>query len=59
MKEPVYKYNESDLNQLLKKLQENPPSEIDLDSMGGYGIVTKIHVSKSGTFTGTWTCFLW
>ena len=49
MKEPVYKYNESDLNQLLRELQENPPSEIDLDSMGGYeSVVAKFMLARAG-----------
>jgi hypothetical protein len=49
MQEPLYKYNECDLNQLLRELQVNPPKEIDVDSMGGYdSVVSKFMLARAG-----------
>ncbi|RLA81800.1 MAG: hypothetical protein DRG78_08665 [Epsilonproteobacteria bacterium] len=49
MKESSYQYNESDLNQLLRELQVNPPKEIDVESMGGYdSIVAKYMLARAG-----------
>ncbi len=49
VKETSYKYNESDLIQLLRELQENPPKEIDVDSMGGYdSVIAKFMLTRAG-----------
>ncbi len=49
MEEPLCKYNECDLIQLLRELQVNPPEEIDLDSMGGYdNVIAKFMLARAG-----------
>lgn len=49
MKEPLCKYNEYDLIQLLRELHVNPPEEIDVDSMGGYdNVIAKFMLARAG-----------
>lgn len=49
MKEPLCKYNEYDLIQLLRELHVNPPEEIDVDLMGGYdNVIAKFMLARAG-----------
>ncbi len=48
MEESSYTYNKTHLSLLLKELKENPPEEIDSNTMGGYqNIVAKYMITRA------------
>ena len=49
MKKQSYTYNQDDVDKILKELKENPPKEVNVQSMGGYNnIVAKYMIARAG-----------